>query len=123
MTQGGLESALQVLTSNATFLYANHCQFAVKTGASMPSKKMLFLALACALFTTISGAVGQSYPSRPITIVVPFAAGGPTDTLARILAQRMTLSLGQSVIIENVTVQREVLLSHVSFALHRMAIL
>jgi hypothetical protein len=45
----------------------------------------------------------QAYPSRPITIVVPFSAGGPTDTLARILAERMRGPLGQSVIIENPT--------------------
>jgi tripartite-type tricarboxylate transporter receptor subunit TctC len=45
----------------------------------------------------------QAYPSRPITIIVPFPAGGPTDTLARILADHMTTSLAQPVIIENVT--------------------
>jgi tripartite-type tricarboxylate transporter receptor subunit TctC len=45
----------------------------------------------------------QAYPSRPITIVVPFPAGGPTDTLARILAEQMRTLLGQSVIVENVT--------------------
>src|SRR6516162_11877131 len=45
----------------------------------------------------------QAYPSRPITIVVPFPAGGPTDTLARILAEHVRISLGQSVIIENVS--------------------
>ena len=44
----------------------------------------------------------QPYPARPITMVVPFAAGGPTDTLARILAERMRTSLAQPVIIENV---------------------
>jgi tripartite-type tricarboxylate transporter receptor subunit TctC len=43
----------------------------------------------------------QAYPSRPVTIVVPFAAGGPTDTLARILAERMRVSLGQTIVIEN----------------------
>ena len=43
----------------------------------------------------------QTYPTRPITIIVPFAAGGPTDTLARILADRMRTSLGQTVVIEN----------------------
>jgi tripartite-type tricarboxylate transporter receptor subunit TctC len=45
----------------------------------------------------------QSFPMRPITIVVPFPAGGPTDTLGRVLADRMKNSLGQSVIIENLT--------------------
>ncbi len=45
----------------------------------------------------------QAYPSRPITIVVPFPAGGPMDSLARILAEHMRRSLGQPVIIENVS--------------------
>jgi tripartite-type tricarboxylate transporter receptor subunit TctC len=45
----------------------------------------------------------ETYPSRPITMVLPFAAGGPTDTLARIIAARMQVSLGQPVIIENVS--------------------
>jgi tripartite-type tricarboxylate transporter receptor subunit TctC len=48
-------------------------------------------------------AVAQNYPTRPITMNVPFAAGGPTDTIARIIAQRMSAALGQSIIIENVT--------------------
>ncbi len=43
------------------------------------------------------------YPSKPITIVVPYAAGGPTDTIARILAERLRVSLGQTIIIENTT--------------------
>jgi tripartite-type tricarboxylate transporter receptor subunit TctC len=45
----------------------------------------------------------QDYPSHPITIIVPFPAGGPTDTLARILSERMRTSLGQPVVIESVT--------------------
>ena len=45
----------------------------------------------------------KAYPSRSITMVVPFAAGGPVDTLARIVAERMRTSLGQPVVIENVT--------------------
>src|SRR5262245_15576204 len=43
------------------------------------------------------------YPSRPITMVVPYAPGGPTDSIARVLAERMRSSLGQTVIIENTT--------------------
>jgi len=45
----------------------------------------------------------QSYPTRPITIIVPYPAGGPSDVLTRILAERMKTALGQTVIIENVT--------------------
>jgi tripartite-type tricarboxylate transporter receptor subunit TctC len=48
-------------------------------------------------------ALAQTFPARPITIVVPFPAGGPTDTLGRVLADRMKNALGQSVIIENLT--------------------
>jgi tripartite-type tricarboxylate transporter receptor subunit TctC len=51
----------------------------------------------------ISPASAQPYPSRPITMVVPLAAGGPLDTIARILAEPMRISLGQPVIVENVT--------------------
>jgi tripartite-type tricarboxylate transporter receptor subunit TctC len=46
-------------------------------------------------------AIAQTYPSRPVTMVVPFPAGGPTDTIGRIMAEGMRVSLGQSVIIEN----------------------
>jgi tripartite-type tricarboxylate transporter receptor subunit TctC len=55
------------------------------------------------LVATMTTAMAQPYPSRPITIIVPFPAGGPTDTLARILADHMSTSLAQSVIIENVS--------------------
>src|SRR5262249_3673799 len=60
-----------------------------------------FLAVAATLETAAS-ATTQTYPSRPITIIVPFAAGGPGDTLTRILAERMRASLGQPVIVDNV---------------------
>jgi len=58
------------------------------------------LVIACAAGPA---ADAQTYPTRPITMVVPFAAGGPTDTITRIVAERMRVSLGQTVIIENVT--------------------
>ena len=49
-----------------------------------------------------SPAIAQSFPNRPITMVVPFAAGGSTDVVARIIAQKMSEGLGQQVIVENV---------------------
>ena len=65
---------------------------------------MLGRFLAAALLAGLVGsAQAQPYPSRPVTFVVPFAAGGPTDTLARILTERMRVPLGQTVIIENAT--------------------
>jgi tripartite-type tricarboxylate transporter receptor subunit TctC len=48
------------------------------------------------------GALAQQYPSRPITMIVPFAAGGPNDAAARILAEPMRAALGQPVVIENI---------------------
>jgi tripartite-type tricarboxylate transporter receptor subunit TctC len=67
--------------------------------------RRMFLAsfVLAAVFGNVAIAAEQFYPSRPITMVVPFAAGGPTDTIARIIAEPMRLSLGQPVILENVT--------------------
>jgi tripartite-type tricarboxylate transporter receptor subunit TctC len=61
--------------------------------------------IALALALLAAGALpvsAENYPSRTITIVVPYPAGGPTDTLARILAERLQGALGQSVIVENI---------------------
>ena len=55
------------------------------------------------LWGGIAAAPAQVYPSRPITMVVPFAAGGPVDTVARILSEPMRATLGQNIIVENVT--------------------
>jgi tripartite-type tricarboxylate transporter receptor subunit TctC len=69
-----------------------------------PGHRLLRLAVgAAALAVASQGASAQTYPSRPITINVPFAAGGSTDVIGRILAERMKVSLGQTVIVENVT--------------------
>ena len=62
----------------------------------------LFSATICAIALAIASAVAQPFPSRPITMIVPYPPGGPTDTLARIFAERLRASLGQPVIIENV---------------------
>src|SRR5450759_2219451 len=51
---------------------------------------------------SISTTLAQVFPSHPITIIVPFAAGGPTDVIARTMAQHMRASLGQTVIVDNV---------------------
>lgn len=58
--------------------------------------------IALAMLAGIAGAGAQSYPTRPITLVVPFPPGGSTDAAARIMAERMRASLGQSIVIENV---------------------
>ena len=65
-------------------------------------KKLLVLVVAATLAMAAT-ASAEDYPSRPISMIVPFAAGGPTDVVARIMAEGMRGSLGQTVIIENVT--------------------
>ena len=65
--------------------------------------KKLLGAILLATLAGISAATAQSYPSRPVTLIVPFPAGGATDVLARFLAERMRQSLGQTIVIENVT--------------------
>jgi tripartite-type tricarboxylate transporter receptor subunit TctC len=63
-------------------------------------KRILLLALLLVLAPAL--VFGQAYPTKVITIIVPFAAGGPTDTVTRLIAQSMTKTLGQQVIVENV---------------------
>ncbi len=66
--------------------------------------KTLLVALALAAsLGDFPAASAQTYPSRPVTVIVPFAAGGPTDALARIMAERMRKTLGQPVVVENTT--------------------
>jgi tripartite-type tricarboxylate transporter receptor subunit TctC len=66
-------------------------------------RQFLHLAGAAALPAVSRFAWAQTYPVRPITIVVPYAAGGATDTIGRVMAERMKSSLGQPVIVEDVT--------------------
>jgi tripartite-type tricarboxylate transporter receptor subunit TctC len=63
--------------------------------------RVLGVALGLWLAVT-STAVAESYPSKPLTMIIPFAAGGPTDVLGRVMAQRMSELLGQQVVVENV---------------------
>ena len=70
----------------------------------LPRRKFLqFAGAATVAPTFLRVAAAESYPSRPITMIVPFPAGGGTDVVARILAERMKESLGQRIIIENVS--------------------
>jgi len=64
--------------------------------------RLAALAIA-ALWAQATDVLAQVYPSRPITVVVPFPAGGPSDTIARIVSERMSTSLAQPIVIENVT--------------------
>ena len=57
--------------------------------------------LGCALLAGTQTAAAQSFPSRPLTLVVPFAAGGPSDVAGRIVAQGLSEKLGQQVVVEN----------------------
>jgi tripartite-type tricarboxylate transporter receptor subunit TctC len=72
----------------------------------MPFRRRQFLQLvagAAALQTTSRLAQAQTYPTRPITMIVPFAAGGATDVVGRVVAERMRRLLGQPVIVENIS--------------------
>src|SRR4051794_26430974 len=66
-------------------------------------RQLLQLAAGAAAFPIVSriAAGAEAYPARPITMIVPFPAGGPTDVIARMIAEHMRTSLGQSVVVEN----------------------
>src|SRR5207244_9774501 len=63
----------------------------------------LLLAVAYATSACLSSATAQTYPSRYVTMVVPLATGGSTDTIGRIIAEGMRAALGQPIIVENTT--------------------
>lgn len=64
--------------------------------------KSIVAAVCAGLFALTGSAAAQDWPTRPVTMIIPFAAGGPTDVLGRIVAARMSELLGQQIIIENV---------------------
>src|SRR5262245_47389431 len=64
--------------------------------------RVAFLALAALAAGFTQQAVAQPYPNKPITVIVPFAAGGPTDVVTRIVGEHMSRTLGQQLIVENV---------------------
>jgi len=66
-------------------------------------KQFAVILLACVASVGARPAAAQTYPERPVTFIVPFGAGGPLDTVARIVTERMRVSLKQSTVIENVT--------------------
>lgn len=67
-------------------------------------RQVLHLAASAAAWSAVScPAVAQSYPTRPITMIVPFPAAGPADVLARILSEPMRIALGQPIVIENIS--------------------
>ena len=64
--------------------------------------KRVLTGIAAAVAMSASAAMAQTYPERPITMIVPFAAGGPTDIIARIVGENMSKTLGQQIVVENV---------------------
>jgi tripartite-type tricarboxylate transporter receptor subunit TctC len=69
----------------------------------LPRRNFLHLAAGAAALPVVSRiAWAQTYPTRPITMVVPFAAGGTTDVVARVVSEHMSHTLGQQFIVENV---------------------
>jgi tripartite-type tricarboxylate transporter receptor subunit TctC len=64
--------------------------------------KPFITVLTAALAVAATSAAAQNYPTRPVTVIVPFAAGGPTDIIARIVGEHFSRSLGQQFIVENV---------------------
>jgi tripartite-type tricarboxylate transporter receptor subunit TctC len=66
-------------------------------------KMMRLVASVLMALAGVTLAQAQTYPSKPITLIVPFPAGGPTDTIARIMGEHMSKTLGQSILVETVT--------------------
>src|SRR2546428_77789 len=83
--------------------YRFSCQMAGSRLRGQSMRKLLVIAGALIVLAGITSAQAQIYPSKLITVIVPFAPGGQSDTIMRIMGERMRGSLGQSIVIENVT--------------------
>src|SRR5580704_11173921 len=66
-------------------------------------RRAFFSALACASLSCMAASLAQPYPTRPVTLIVPYGTGGPLDTLTRIVSERMRVALGQPIVIDNIT--------------------
>jgi tripartite-type tricarboxylate transporter receptor subunit TctC len=67
-----------------------------------PPRRYVLAASVVALLVVAPEAIAQTYPSHPVTMIVPASAGGPTDAIARVLSERMTANLGGTVLVDNV---------------------
>jgi tripartite-type tricarboxylate transporter receptor subunit TctC len=91
------------MAHKTTFRFVARMSAHARCDHSRRKRMKKLLALAAAIFATgVLTASAQDYPSRPVKLVVPFPAGGPTDTLARILTERMAVALGQPLVVENI---------------------
>ena len=74
----------------------------INTRFSRRSSVAALASMFCAAVLATSGVQAQTaFPSKPITMIVPFPPGGPTDLVARVIAQKMSESMGQPVVVEN----------------------
>jgi tripartite-type tricarboxylate transporter receptor subunit TctC len=87
----------------AHLLTGSHCQCSTVAPEEKAMTMKLFATLVAAMLAFSAPANAQKFPNRPIAMVIPFAAGGPTDVLGRVIAGRMSEVLGQQVVVENVT--------------------
>lgn len=79
------------------------------TGGVSVKKKICSLALALLTVATVPGVLAQSFPVKPVTIVVPYAPGGPVDNLTRVLGTRLSKEWGQPVVVQNKTGANEII--------------
>jgi tripartite-type tricarboxylate transporter receptor subunit TctC len=92
-----------LLEARASMATLRIAEVTMRDRAMMTRRALLLALVSTFAIGAIGPAAAQNFPSHPITVVVPFLAGGPADALGRIVAEQMRISLGQSVLIENAT--------------------